>query len=969
MICANSNHMYPIDVPTFSSQNELDLHIQLETTKNNEIHPLCQYCKDRYYDKADLLSHISKQHVTCSICIRDSFIPKFFKDEKMLNDHLRKDHFACDESVCLEKGNVAFKSLFELQAHKRNVHSDVAINVNISSTSSKTNTTNNQLMGSLDNIFLSSASSILNNNTLNESTLPIPTNNPPATNYNDNYYLSMFSFNESRNESDKMDLPPLSRVSSNIPNDNFNTSLNSTINILGNDMMYDNNWNSTQLEKTFDNSSILGYSNIGITSNINNFDLSGNSVNPVQSQPTGSKLFNNIFDDDKSQFLNPNLSTFSISSLPVSRTPPPINQSDPLLSLGSSNPYAQSILGFNSSSDSNKLSSMPWIPLSQPSSFNYIDNTNNIDSFDLNKTTSNISLNDPIVGIPQLSKSISSSQQILDSNLENNLYPQNSGLWGSSSTLSPSSKMSTTVSPRLTIEENSILGSIDFNTSRTFGFLGRSLSDSNSTLTNNLSTSIGSNIIIENEPKKINSSVLSNSRSVSVPNNNNDDNDILSPSIFDLSIGTFSLNGRGGKLPPEFIPSNYNPSPPPAVNNAYSTPSSSAKQPYNNINSDISLSASSLSSLSATSNIFNNDSYLPSLASTNVTNNYSSTSDNWNDETSSNEGTSTFISSYDRALVPKALMDKLIEVLRRHPEGILGSQYPEAYRKIYNEKLVLETSNGRKLKLLNVLDGHPNVRKEKSGTWKWFYQESTGQNDPMDDLPTEFYPETMDDSTYKGDSGIEVDRLTADTFPSVAWLRDFNIHMYQWAGNAFEWTEYAMRLSPEIEYLFSGENHPDNISKLTNCNISIQTEKLYNKEEKFLVFVRGPNGHPSNANMSNALDYVSELIRNEFYENGLLTGDFNSQTIGLYSNNINDNRIQRILEIPQHNVGLIAGKGGKKLFAMRKKSGAYMSLVSKSKSNIPAKLTISGTQDSVDIAISLVRNALTEKDTSTLSSY
>ena len=40
------------------------------------------------------------------------------------------------------------------------------------------------------------------------------------------------------------------------------------------------------------------------------------------------------------------------------------------------------------------------------------------------------------------------------------------------------------------------------------------------------------------------------------------------------------------------------------------------------------------------------------------------------------------------------------------------------------EKLVLENTRGRKLKLLHVLDGHPNVRKEKIGTYKWFYRET-----------------------------------------------------------------------------------------------------------------------------------------------------------------------------------------------------------------------------------------------------
>ena len=40
----------------------------------------------------------------------------------MLDDHFRKEHFTCDEAECKEK-RVVFKSLFDLQAHKRQVHS------------------------------------------------------------------------------------------------------------------------------------------------------------------------------------------------------------------------------------------------------------------------------------------------------------------------------------------------------------------------------------------------------------------------------------------------------------------------------------------------------------------------------------------------------------------------------------------------------------------------------------------------------------------------------------------------------------------------------------------------------------------------------------------------------------------------------------------------------------------------------
>lgn len=321
----------------------------------------------------------------------------------------------------------------------------------------------------------------------------------------------------------------------------------------------------------------------------------------------------------------------------------------------------------------------------------------------------------------------------------------------------------------------------------------------------------------------------------------------------------------------------------------------------------------------------------------------------WDDD---DENDHTITQSYneDRSLLPKDLMPKLLDVLKAHPGGILGSQFPEAYRKLFGEKLVLETIKGKKLKLLHVLDGHPNVRKEKSGTWKWFYK-SDSSND-----------------NYVANAGIEVDILTDNTFPSVVWLREFDINMYRWAGNSTEWTEYAMRLSPEIEHIFEGENDPTVISQRTNCNVTIQSEKLHGQNANFLVFVRGLSGHISNSYMTNALNIVSDLIKMEFLTNGLLTMDEshneNEHNLRLLSAPISSDRVQRVLDIPQSSVGLIAGKMGKKLFAMRKKSGAYMALVSKSKNTNPAKLTISGTPESVDIALNLVHNALSEKDNS-----
>ena len=375
-------------------------------------------------------------------------------------------------------------------------------------------------------------------------------------------------------------------------------------------------------------------------------------------------------------------------------------------------------------------------------------------------------------------------------------------------------------------------------------------------------------------------------------------------------------------------------------------------------------------------------------------------------------------SEAERALFDPAFVDRLIEVLRRcGPDGILGAQFPDAYRKMFGEKLNLENKKGRKVKLVHILNGHPNAHRDKTGIVRWYYREAgavdfaakqaasvlpalneaiAGINKakaaPAKAAATAAAaaskPAAAAAPVYNGPPGIEVDLLPHDSFPSVAWLRDYDMHMYRWAGNEFEWTEYAMRLRPDIAAFLEapgvGDGAPSAalaiLRKRSGCDIYIDVDNLYGKQEKFLVFVRGDTGKPSNAAMSVALDAASQMfrIRLQNVPKGSSIGGGSGASASVDSDDDEDDddeanaqahmhggshhgRIQHILDIPQSAVGLIAGKNGKKLHAMRKKSGAYIALVSKSR-KVAAKLTISGVPKDVEVALSMVRQALSEPD-------
>ena len=117
-----------------------------------------------------------------------------------------------------------------------------------------------------------------------------------------------------------------------------------------------------------------------------------------------------------------------------------------------------------------------------------------------------------------------------------------------------------------------------------------------------------------------------------------------------------------------------------------------------------------------------------------------------------------------------------------------------------------------------------------------------------------------------GREGIEADMLVESAFTSVTWLRQHEMHMYRWAGDAAEWTEYAMHLPLSVLPYFSldpSSAYPSVLTELlcTGCKIWVDKEILMGREASFLVFERGAAGMPSNICMTNALDLLSSKMR------------------------------------------------------------------------------------------------------------
>eukprot|EP00879_Flechtneria_rotunda_P019552 GHRR01020539.1.p1 GENE.GHRR01020539.1~~GHRR01020539.1.p1 ORF type:complete len:855 (+),score=361.96 GHRR01020539.1:259-2823(+) len=81
-------------------------------------HPLCRFCKRRFYDGDELYKHMEGQHEHCFICRRlhsNKFV--YFKDYAELEEHFQHQHHPCPHPACLERKFVVFADENELKRH------------------------------------------------------------------------------------------------------------------------------------------------------------------------------------------------------------------------------------------------------------------------------------------------------------------------------------------------------------------------------------------------------------------------------------------------------------------------------------------------------------------------------------------------------------------------------------------------------------------------------------------------------------------------------------------------------------------------------------------------------------------------------------------------------------------------------------------------------------------------------------
>ncbi|KAG6498576.1 E3 ubiquitin-protein ligase ZNF598-like isoform X2 [Zingiber officinale] len=86
-------------------------------------HPMCEFCKNRFYGDNELYIHMSTEHYTCHICQRQH--PgqyDYFRDYNDLEMHFGQEHFLCENEACLEKKFVVFQTEAEMKRHNALEH-------------------------------------------------------------------------------------------------------------------------------------------------------------------------------------------------------------------------------------------------------------------------------------------------------------------------------------------------------------------------------------------------------------------------------------------------------------------------------------------------------------------------------------------------------------------------------------------------------------------------------------------------------------------------------------------------------------------------------------------------------------------------------------------------------------------------------------------------------------------------------
>ncbi|KAG8995276.1 hypothetical protein FRB93_001170 [Tulasnella sp. JGI-2019a] len=116
---------YPIHMPSFqrsSNRKGKGKEVQAEVQTDMEIHPMCSFCQECFYDDDELHSHLRGRHEECFVCRKQGIVHQYFQDLVKLELHFKEEHHPCTNPLCLEQKFMVFPTELDLKAHLAEVH-------------------------------------------------------------------------------------------------------------------------------------------------------------------------------------------------------------------------------------------------------------------------------------------------------------------------------------------------------------------------------------------------------------------------------------------------------------------------------------------------------------------------------------------------------------------------------------------------------------------------------------------------------------------------------------------------------------------------------------------------------------------------------------------------------------------------------------------------------------------------------
>ncbi|KAI1784004.1 hypothetical protein LXA43DRAFT_1044548 [Ganoderma leucocontextum] len=113
-------NVLPIHVPSMGRGHRRDHKHQQQV--EGGTHPLCEFCRECFFEDDELYAHMRERHEDCFVCKRNEVKDQYFRNYEALEEHFMHAHFPCRRAECLARKFVVFGSAIDLKAHQVEEH-------------------------------------------------------------------------------------------------------------------------------------------------------------------------------------------------------------------------------------------------------------------------------------------------------------------------------------------------------------------------------------------------------------------------------------------------------------------------------------------------------------------------------------------------------------------------------------------------------------------------------------------------------------------------------------------------------------------------------------------------------------------------------------------------------------------------------------------------------------------------------